>query len=217
MEKTWAGDRMHVGGDTEVINQKLWQASEWVTSRYSLSRMLVLLLAAGGFFWMFNFSSWPISNRALKMLSGHEGLLDLMPYYSAQQAFTALGHYGVAGRQLYVKFLSADFVFIPIYSFGLAFLMTRILGGGPTPDKSRLWLNLLPFGIGILDWTENLFILTMLRLYPRTNAFVGTVSGMVTLCKYLFTLATVIGLGYGVTMLWVRRRRSHARSPVEEH
>ena len=98
---------------------------QWIERHYSTPLMLVLLLASAGFFWLFNFSGLPLSNPELIKLSGREGLLDLMPYYTAQQAFVILGHYGVAGRELYLRFLAADFVFIPVYSLGFAFLMTR--------------------------------------------------------------------------------------------
>ena len=188
-----------------MIKGSLQRVSEWISRHYSMPWMLVLLLAAAGFFWLFNFSSLPISNRAMVKLSGHEGLLDLRLYYTAREAFTTLSHYGAAGREMYPKFFAADFVFIPIYSLGLAFLMTRFIRAGFPGDTSRLWLNLLPLGIGILDGVENLFILTMLRLYPDTNVVIGTLSGIATLCKFLLTFLASLCLVYLVIVLAMRR------------
>jgi hypothetical protein len=167
--------------------------------------MLILLLVSADFFWLFNFSSLPLSNPELVKLSGHDGLLDLMPYYSAQEAFTAITNYGAAGRKLYLRFLAADFVFIPIYSLAFALLMTRIIHAVSGKVGSRLPLNLLPFGIGLFDCAENLFIFGMLLVYPDNSAIFGTLSGMATSCKYLLTLTAVLCLAYGGVVLLTRR------------
>lgn len=188
-----------------MINAPLKRMSEWIARQYSLPLMLVLLLAAAWFFWQFNFSSLPVSNRALVKLSGHDGLLDLRLYYTAQEAFASLSHYGEAGRELYLKFLAVDFVFIPIYSLGLGFLMTWFVRATSSGQVRRLWLNLLPMGIGIFDATENVFILTMLCLYPGSNVVIGTLSGIATFLKYVLTLTTSLGLGYCVILLAMRR------------
>jgi hypothetical protein len=178
---------------------------QWIERHYSTRLMLVLLLASIGFFWLFNFSTLPLSNPELVKLSGREGLLDLMPYYSSQKAFAALSHYGPTGRDLYMRFLAADFVFIPIYSLGFALLMTRTARAVCMESASSLWLNLLPFGIGIFDSIENLSILTMLSLYPNTSMMIGTLSGIATLCKHFLTLLSLLSLGYGGAILLMQQ------------
>ena len=175
--------------------------SDWIVRLYSTSLMLALLLAAVGFFWLFNFSPLPISNPELAKLSGGAGLLDLMLFYSAQEAFTLLGQYGDAGRELYLRFLIADFIFIPVYSLGFALLMTRTIYAVCREPTRWLWLNLLPLGIGIFDIVENLSILGMLIIYPSFNVGLGTLSGISTLCKHLLTVTTLLALGYGVFLL----------------
>ncbi|HEB76702.1 MAG TPA: hypothetical protein ENJ04_10145 [Nitrospirae bacterium] len=167
--------------------------------------MLVLLLAAVGFFWLFNFSALPFSNPELTKLSGGEGLLDLMLYYSAEEAFTALNHYGVAGRELYVRFLAVDFIFIGVYSLGFALLMTRTVRAVCSESSTWRWLNMLPLGIGLFDSMENLSILGMLALYPDASVGLGTLSGVFTLCKHLLTLTALLALGYGGLVLLLRK------------
>jgi hypothetical protein len=181
------------------------RVAQRIERHYSTPLMLVLLLASAGFFWLFNFSALPLSNPELVKLSGREGFLDLMPYYTARQAFVILGHYGAAGRELYLRFLAADFVFIPVYSLGIAFLMTRAVRAVCTQGNSWLWLNLLPCGIGIFDSVENLCILVMLRVYPNTAAMFGTLSGIATLCKYVLTLLALLTLGCIGLILLMRR------------
>lgn len=188
------------------MNNNLFKrASRWIEHFYSTPLMLALLLATVGFFWLFNFSPLPLSNPELVKLSGREGLLDLMPFYSAQEAFTALKHYGPAGRHLYLRFLAVDFIFIPVYSLGFALLMTRTIRG--VCGEGGLWLslNVLPFIIGFFDCVENLCILGMLGIYPDSSIILGTLSGFATLCKYLLTLTAVLWLLYGGVVLVMRR------------
>jgi hypothetical protein len=167
--------------------------------------MLVLLLASAEFFWLFNFSTLPLSNPELIKLSGREGLLDVMPYYSAQEAFSALSHYGAAGRALYLRFLAADFIFIFVYSFGFALLLTRALRSLGTNNNSWFLLNLLPFCIGFFDFIENVSILTMLILFPNTSSAIGTLSGVATLCKNILTVCTLFTVTSVCLILLMRR------------
>ena len=47
--------------------------------------MLSFFLIVFGFFWLFNFSHVPISNTQFIKMSGQEGLLDTMFFYSSQE------------------------------------------------------------------------------------------------------------------------------------
>jgi len=179
--------------------------SRWIDHRYSTPLMLILFLVVFGFFWLFNFSPLPVSNSEFIKLSGHEGMLDTMLFYSAQDAFTALTHYGEEGRKLYLDFIAADFLFIIVYSFAFAFLMTIIVLAVCGNGSFWLKLNVLPLGIGFLDCVENICILGMLRIYPLNNTVLGTISGIATLCKWLLTMAVISCLVYGGIMILLRR------------
>lgn len=181
------------------------RASDWIVGLYSPPLMVALLAAAIGFLWLFNFAPLPLSNPELVKLSGREGLLDLMPFYSAHEAFTALTHYGAAGRDLYLRFLAADFIFIPIYSLGFALLITRTGRAVCRAPSPWLWLNVLPLGIGLFDCIENLSIFGMLGFFPDASVMLGTLAGISTLCKHVLTLATLLALGYGAIILLLRK------------
>lgn len=178
--------------------------STWIEHRYSSSLMLILFLVVFGFFWLFNFSPFPISNAEFSKLSGHEGLLDTMIFYSTQEAFTAMTHYGEEGRNLYHVFLATDFLFIMFYSFAFSFLMTATLRSVCGHGSSWLKLNLLPFGIGFLDCVENICILMMLKIYPSSNIVLGTISGYATLSKWLLMVTVISCLIYGGIILILR-------------
>src|SRR5437762_2579499 len=113
--------------------------SEFIAGLYSAPLTALLVLGALGFSWLFNYSSFPFANPELLKLSGGEGLLDLLPFYTAEKAFTALGHYGTAGRALYSRYLVADFIFMPFYSLGLALLVTRTVLATWSEGSARLW------------------------------------------------------------------------------
>ena len=110
-----------------MIHDHFIYLSRRIANCYSNYLLPILIAIAFLFFWLFNFSSAPFSNPSLIKISGHDGLLDLLPYYSAQEAFTMLGHYGNAGRKLYLRFLTADFIFISVYSLGFALLTSIFL------------------------------------------------------------------------------------------
>lgn len=196
------------------MQRKLFKKlSHGIENLYSARLMLFLLLSAIVFFWLFNLSHVPFSNPSLIKISGGEGLLDVRPFYSAQEAFFILGRYGAQGRELYLKFIAADFIFIPVYSLGFSLLFTRIVRARFGENDTWLWLNLLPFGIGLFDCIENLCILGMLLMYPGTNLALGTLSGLATLCKTVLTLVSLLCLGYhGMRLLIHRFNFLHRKS-----
>ena len=186
-------------------NNPIRLLSQWGARHYSAPLVFVLFSASIVFLWMFNVSSLPLSNPELVKISGREGLLDLMVFYSAEEAYAALGHYGPTGRALYYRFLAADFVFIPIYSFGLVLLMTRNVQVVCNDSQAWLWLNVLPFGIGFFDCIENLSIFGMLGHYPGYSLALGTLAGVSTLCKYALTVLVLSMLAYGGVVLLGRK------------
>jgi hypothetical protein len=186
-----------------MLRKLLKKLSRKTASLYSIQLMMFLLLVAIILSWLFNFSNVPFSNPSLIKISGHDGFLDVMPYYSARDAFIILGRYGSQGRELYLKFLAVDFIFIPIYCLGFALLFTRIGRARFGENDSWLWLNLLPLTIGLFDCFENLCIMSMLFMYPVTNVALGTLSGIATLTKTALRFVSLLCLGYlGISLLF---------------
>lgn len=176
-----------------------------IARHYSPRLTGVLLLASAGFLGLFSFSASPLSNAEMTRISGGEGFLDVKPFYSAQEAFAALGRYGTEGRELYQRFLIADFAFPLAYGLGLAFLLTRTARAAWGIGTPWLRLNLLPLGIALFDYVENLCTLGMLNVYPGTSLTLGSLAGIATLSKHLLTFATFLCLAFGGLSLLVRR------------
>jgi len=173
-----------------------------IDRHYSLRLMLVMLLATLGFFWLFNASSLPVSNPELIKISGQNGLLDLLPFYSANEALVAINNYGVTGRELYLRFIATDFLFIPIYSLGFAFLITVIVRSICSKTDFWVFMNMLPIGIGFFDCIENISIFKMLLTYPDTSLIIASIA---TLCKHILTIVTLLVLAYGGAVLLLYR------------
>jgi hypothetical protein len=163
--------------------------------------MAGLLICTACFFWLFNFSTLPLSNPELKRVSGGEGLLDLRLYYSAQEAFRTIESYGAGGRALYLRFLAADFIFVPIYGLAFALLFTRLALTLWGRASSRIVVNLLPLGIALADFVENSCLLFLLTGYPERRLFVGALAGMATLTKQALTFSALLFLAYGCLRL----------------
>lgn len=181
------------------------KVSQWTEQRYSAPLLIVLLLGMLGFFWMFNFSSLPISNPELVKRSGGQGLLDATLFYSGEKAIAAMDHYGDAGRKLYKRFLVADSVFIIVYSLGIALLITRLTQAVNRKKTPWRLLSVLPYSIGFLDCVENICIFVLLSNYPNSSIILGTISGIATFCKWLLTLVVLLFLVYGGCQLLMRR------------
>jgi len=189
-------------------NKPLKKLSHKIADLYTLRLMLFLLLFGAVFFWLFNFSAMPFSNPSLMKISGGIGLLDVMPFYSAHEAFAMLNQYGAQGRDLYLRFLVADFMFIPTYSLGFALLFTRTVRAKFRADDTWLRLNLLPLACGLFDCLENLCVLGMLFMYPGTSVALGTLAGLATLCKTVLTFVSLLCMGSLAMSLLIRRIRS---------
>ncbi len=175
----------------------------WIVRRYTTTWMIIFFLISFIFLWLFNVSLFPISNQELIKLSGHQGMLDRMFFYSAQDAFTALKNYGALGRKLYLAILFTDFFFIIVYNLAFSFLITAILliicGNG----SAWLKLNVIPFGMGFFDCIENICIVVMLKIYPLNSKIIGTISGLATLCKWVFALVLLSCLIYSGILIFL--------------
>ena len=182
--------------------------SNFIARLYSLRLLLSLLAAIAFFFWLFNFSTLPLSNPALKLAGNGGELLDMRLYYSAQEAFREMDRYGARGRAVYLRFLSVDFLFALTYGLAFSLLLTRLTRAlfGPASSWSRL--NLLPIGIALMDWLENCCLLLMLIRFPEQNVFIGTAAGIATLAKWVLTAVTMAVLIVTGLLLLTRQLRS---------
>ena len=188
----------------------LKRLSQFMYRNYSPYLLFALFMPVIGFFLLFNFSNFnmPISNPQLINISGGEGLLDLKFFYTAQEAYVSLTKYGEGGRALYKNFLAADFIFALCYGFGFSLLFTRVLRALDQSESRWMKFNLFPLAIALADYIENIFIFSMLNLYPQRTQVVGTLAGIATLSKHLLIFVSLLFLLSGTVVLLVRKIKS---------
>jgi hypothetical protein len=142
------------------------------------------LFALGGLFLVMNlFVLGPIQEQ-LMALSGGVGVIDLMAWYSPEEAQQRLNAYGPEGRKLYLmaEWL-ADFIYPVIYCFFFAGLVYRF-GGGE-------W-SLLTVYSAIVDWIENIFISIMLVVYPVFYTGVAQIAAIMTSLKWILAFTNIM-------------------------
>jgi hypothetical protein len=121
------------------------------------------------------------------------GLPDMMLTYSPSTIYRRLVQFGGEGRHAYRLFLErVDFIFPAVY--GLFFVSTttrgfsRLFRNRPALQK----LSLLPFGVTLFDYAENLCFLAMLRAYPHEFVSLEKIANLFTLAKWLFALISTV-------------------------
>ena len=134
--------------------------------------------------------------------------IDLQFNYSPAWVYTVLGDYGEQGRAAYV-YLSGvfDFIFPLIYTLFLATtlsaILSRLLPGGSNWQKLSLF-GLLP---GIMDWLENIGILSLIFNYPHQLPWLVNITNIFTMAKYLFVLSNLLIIISGGVILLLRRKK----------
>ena len=166
--------------------------------------VIPLLLVFASYFWAFNFSSLPFSNPAVIAAGCGEGLLDIMPYYDATDAYRALSCYGEAGRAVYQRFLFADMSFVLVYGAGFTLLLARLMAMLGVEGRWRT-LALLPACIALADACENLALFWLLAAYPDVLPDVAQCAGLFTATKHLLSAVSVLTLMICAGMLTWRR------------
>ncbi|MDH5654715.1 MAG: hypothetical protein OEZ34_02330 [Spirochaetia bacterium] len=187
------------------MKSEMIKISQKIECYFSLPLMIFLLTGVLIFFWIFNVSSLPLSNPELITISGEKGLLDLMTYYSAGEAYEAVHSYGEKGRELYFRFIAADYLFIIFYSIGFSFLLIYLIRFLPFRNKNLSVLNLLPFSVGLFDFIENTAVLSMLAIFPDKTLFAGTIAGTATFIKHLLSFVSVFVLAVSLLLIFYSR------------
>lgn len=180
----------------------------WLNRWSSGRRLAALLAVAIPFLLALNFLDLPFSVPRLQALSGGVGLLDLLPFYTADEAYRHLAAYGPEGRRLYALGLVAvDFLLPLLMGLTLAVALTLTLRRqGSWPSK----LGLLPLLVVAADYIENVCILVMLYAYPYRVEWVGTLAGVCTSTKQASTAAILAVLAWGNLQAWRARQQQLA-------
>lgn len=118
--------------------------------------------------------------------------LDLMFFYTPDKAFAMIEKYGEAGRDLYLKIeMTADVIYPIIYTLFFGLLLSWLFQRGFKSDSKMQKYNVMPVGAWFFDLLENIGIVSMLSMYPSQPAVLAWLTMIFGSLKWLFFLATV--------------------------
>jgi hypothetical protein len=124
--------------------------------------------------------------------------LDARFFYTAEEAFSALGSYAPA-RGVWIRtYLTWDTVNPVLYASILALSISWLLGPVFGPGARVHKLNVLPLGAGAFDLLENISIVTLLAVYPRRFDVVAWLSTGFTMGKVCLLGASTVLVVLGV-------------------
>jgi len=118
--------------------------------------------------------------------------LDLMFFYTPAEAFAMIEKYGQAGRDIYMKIeLTADIIYPIVYTLFYGLLLSWLFQRAFKPGSQMMRYNIMPVGAWFFDMLENVGIVSMLSMYPSQSAAFAWLTVMFGSLKWLFFLATI--------------------------
>ena len=113
------------------------------------------------------------------------GIPDTHLHYTAQDFYALMEEYSQEEIGIYIKgILLLDFIYPVFYSLFLALFIFSL--------SQKTLLSLLPFGILIFDYFENLSVLILIMLMPSRYNMLATFAGYFTLTKWFMASLCLI-------------------------
>ncbi|KAA0273381.1 MAG: hypothetical protein EDM79_09970 [Chloroflexi bacterium] len=164
------------------ISQKFHQ---WAKGGLVLGMLVVYGFFAG--YMMPQMAAWMNSAAGQSVTP-----LDLMMYYTPQQAFEMMERYGEAGRSAYLTIeLTADIIYplstVLFFSLFLSWLFQR----GYKPGNAMQKFNIMPAGSWLFDLVENAAIIPMILMHPAQSATLAWIAMALGLVKWGFAFISL--------------------------
>lgn len=134
------------------------------------------------------------------------GPIDLLVGYDPAKISQLVDAYGPEGRSIYAQGeLTADLVYPLVYTALFCIILSLLFRNRSYRPFQNA--NLLPFGIWLFDLLENMCIVSLLKSYPDSSAFVTSLCSILTNLKWAMTaLVTIVAL-YGLVRLVINGRQ----------
>lgn len=135
----------------------------------------------------------PLADPALlsRSLDGRVG-------YTASEALSAVASYGDDGRVQMIWIHLADFMLVVVYTTMFSLSLSWLLRRSFVPESRMQKLNLVPVLGGLFDVLENIWIITLLLLYPDQPTAVAWLAAIFTMGKYIMGVVIVLLLVMGL-------------------
>ena len=137
------------------------------------------------------------------MQGGQGGIqpLDLMAGATPDKLFGMIEKYGEFGRPFYRNVeLTIDIVYPIVYLFFFGLLISWLFQRGFAPTSAMRKFNIMPLGAWFFDLLENIFIVTLLSIYPAQPAVLGWMLFLASSVKWFFAGTSILLILVGLIM-----------------
>jgi hypothetical protein len=118
--------------------------------------------------------------------------LDLMFFYTPEEAFAMIDKYDEAGRSIYWKIeLTADILYPIIYTLFFGLLISWLFQRGFKSNSMMQNWNVMPVGGWFFDMLENAGIVSMLAMYPAKPEFLAWLTMIFGSLKWGFAIVSI--------------------------
>lgn len=131
--------------------------------------------------------------------------LDGQFIYTPKQAFLAVASYGDIGRIQMIWIHLGDFILITLYTLMFCLSISWLFQRGFKLDSRMQRLNLVPVFGGIFDAMENIWIMTMILVYPAQPTIVAWLSTISTTSKYIMGIPIILLSAIGLVKAAMNR------------
>lgn len=167
---------------------------KFATRQYMLPLFILFLLILA----VMEFS--PISTRALKILGGGKGMLDMQFGYSQSLFSSHLTTLGETGRLLYTRLLGVDVLLVLTMMALQSLLITVLVQKNGLAPRWKV-LNLLPFVRALFDILENGLLFILIQAFPTQLPVLTTAASSATVLKWIvFVLMMVVTFSLGALL-----------------
>lgn len=134
-------------------------------------------------------------------------VLDLMLWYTPQQAYDAISQYSPQARQAAVlSHLTVDLIYPLVYGLLLSLLLVMVFRRASLRQQPQL--PLLPWRAVIADYLENIGLVVMFLLYPSWFPLLSWITTVFTVLKWIQLGFSLLALLIGILLLVLGKWKS---------
>jgi hypothetical protein len=164
-----------------------------------LAALIIYLIFGGG---VMQYAAKTISEKAGKPVQ----ILDLQFSYSPEKARAILSEYTPEARHYCALFNAIGDSIYPIVYTAL-FILALAWIYKPFNKQNKIFANIhmLPLAVMLIDYCENIFIVTMLRTFPDFSDNVARTGSFFTSLKWTLVALCAFVVVYGLAMLSINK------------
>ncbi|HET9905006.1 MAG TPA: hypothetical protein VFQ23_00150 [Anaerolineales bacterium] len=169
-----------------MLNKISEKFHSWAKGRWVLVALIAYALMAG--------YVMPVAAGIIAFAANNSVLpLDLLFFYTPEQAYSMIDKYGEAGRSIYWKIeLTADIIYPITYTLFFGLLLSWLFQRGFKSNHQIQKWNVLPVGGWFFDMLENVGIVSMLSVYPAKPAFLAWLTMIFGSLKWAFAAVSIV-------------------------